>query len=303
MNKTSSQGPDVNEAGPASNPMGPASATMGPAIAFEAAGQMESERLAASRAYWDMRAATFGGQCGKNSYIDRLIGLLNLEPGASVLDMGCATGTLALPLARAGHKVLACDFSPKMLERLREQASGEGLEIDTRLLAWQDDWPQHGVTENCVDVAVASRSMSSGDVGAWARKLDSCARFVAAATLSAGHIPAIDPRLMRALGRPVPKIQLVSRLVDELLEMGRYPSLHYIPCERPMRFRDHDMALLELRKLAGKKPFSQEEDALFARYASGHFREEEEGGAPVWQLDYTLIAPWTLVMWSTEGAM
>lgn len=47
--------------------------------------------------------------------------------GRPILDLGAGTGRLAIPLARDGHRVVALDQAPAMLERLRqrvEQAPG-----------------------------------------------------------------------------------------------------------------------------------------------------------------------------------
>lgn len=90
--------------------------------------------------------------------------------------MGCATGTLAVPLARAGHRVHGCDFAEAMLAILDERAAAENLPITSHLLAWEDDWEEAGLGENSVDVAFASRSLMSGDVSACVRKLDAAAR-------------------------------------------------------------------------------------------------------------------------------
>jgi SAM-dependent methyltransferase len=49
---------------------------------------------------------------------------------ARVLDVGAGTGFVSLLVARLGHRVTALDLSPKMLDRLRDKASAEGLGID-----------------------------------------------------------------------------------------------------------------------------------------------------------------------------
>ncbi len=68
---------------------------------------------------WDWYARTFGA---------RLIALLcerGLRAGASILDAGCGTGSLALLLAAEGFRVTGVDYSPEMIARARaKDASG-----------------------------------------------------------------------------------------------------------------------------------------------------------------------------------
>ena len=132
-----------------------------------------------SQAYWNKRAATFT-RSATSDYDRWLMDMLALKAGEEVLDMGCATGTLAVPPARAGHRVHGCDFAEAMLAILDERAAAENLPIISRLLAWEDDWEEAGLGQNSVDVAFASRSLMSGNVFSAVRKLDSAARSRAA---------------------------------------------------------------------------------------------------------------------------
>jgi ubiquinone/menaquinone biosynthesis C-methylase UbiE len=52
---------------------------------------------------------------------------LELKPGESVLDVAAGTGSFALAAAGAGGNVLATDFAPGMVSRLRERIENEGL--------------------------------------------------------------------------------------------------------------------------------------------------------------------------------
>jgi demethylmenaquinone methyltransferase / 2-methoxy-6-polyprenyl-1,4-benzoquinol methylase len=46
-----------------------------------------------------------------------------VSPGARVLDVCCGTGDLALAAERAGGRVTAVDFAPRMLERARRKSA------------------------------------------------------------------------------------------------------------------------------------------------------------------------------------
>lgn len=51
-------------------------------------------------------------------------------PDASVLDLGCGNGRIALEAARSGSRVVATDLNPFALQSLRGRALALGLEID-----------------------------------------------------------------------------------------------------------------------------------------------------------------------------
>jgi SAM-dependent methyltransferase len=54
--------------------------------------------------------------------------------GATLLDVGCGTGTEAIWLARRGRTVFAVDSSPQMLKVLSERAGAASLTVPSRLL-------------------------------------------------------------------------------------------------------------------------------------------------------------------------
>jgi malonyl-CoA O-methyltransferase len=65
-------------------------------------------------------------------HVDRLLGDVR---GLAVADIGCGTGRHALRLAAAGARVQALDFSPVMLERARQKASGLDISFHAHDLA------------------------------------------------------------------------------------------------------------------------------------------------------------------------
>ena len=49
-------------------------------------------------------------------------------PGSSLLELGCGTGEDAIHLAKSGHRVMATDASPQMVELARRKAEAAGVE-------------------------------------------------------------------------------------------------------------------------------------------------------------------------------
>jgi SAM-dependent methyltransferase len=91
------------------------------------------------RAYWDADAATYDDssdhgyaaaspslRAAWNAALHRLLP----GEGRRVLDVGAGTGFLSLTAARLGHRVTAIDLSAGMLDRLRDSAARDGMEIE-----------------------------------------------------------------------------------------------------------------------------------------------------------------------------
>ena len=259
-----------------------------------------------SQAYWNKRTATFTRDA-TSDYERWLLDLLALEADDEVLDMGCATGTLAVPLARAGHRVHGCDFAEAMLAILDERAAAENLPITSHLLAWEDDWEEAGLGENSVDVAFASRSLMSGDVPACVRKLDATARSRAAVVVPDSLLPSRDPRLLTYLGRAAKHPRNARKVLRALHAMGRIPTCATTRAFRPMRFSSFDEARADLRRLAGPEPFTAREQRLFDAYSAQHIvrrAAESPSGetSQMWVLDYALPVTWVFIGWRTDGS-
>ena len=86
------------------------------------------------RDFWDERAATFD-QEPDHGLLDRDVReawsrlLLPLMPSApaSVVDLGCGTGSLAVLLAQAGHDVRGVDLSARMVSAATTKAEAAGV--------------------------------------------------------------------------------------------------------------------------------------------------------------------------------
>ena len=259
-----------------------------------------------SQAYWNKRAATFT-RFATGEYEQWLMQLLAPNPGEVLLDMGCATGTLAVPLARDGHHVHACDFAEAMLEILDERAAAEQLPISSHLLAWEDDWEAAGLGANTVDVAFASRSLMTEAVAPFIAKLDSAARSRAAVVVPASLPPSSDPRLLTYLGRTAGRPRIVRDVKRALSALGRTPVCATTLTHRPMRFSSFDEARADLRRLAGPEPLNARESRLFEAYATQHLTRKVVQSptgedTEMWILDYKLPVTWVFIGWRTDGS-
>jgi SAM-dependent methyltransferase len=83
--------------------------------------------------------------------------------GSKILDIGCGPGVLSIPLARLGAEVTSLDISSKSLERVKEAAEKESLDVETMVCSWWSaDIDELGL-RNKYDLVIASRTPSIND--------------------------------------------------------------------------------------------------------------------------------------------
>lgn len=189
-------------------------------------------------ARWNKRAATFGNVEELSAYTVEFLAALNAQPGDTLLDMGCGNGCEAVPLAKTDCKVVARDFSPAMIEACKENAAAAGVAeaIDAAVMSWEDDWEAAGIAPKSVDIAFASRSVITRDLGSALRKLSAAARRFACATVSTGYTPKESPTLLRDLGVTAPPTYDFAYVFNILVQLGYTPQVTYIVHERRLHF-------------------------------------------------------------------
>ncbi|MBD3335144.1 MAG: methyltransferase domain-containing protein [Candidatus Eisenbacteria bacterium] len=62
--------------------------------------------------------------------VDFLLDVLALQPGDSILDVGCGTGRHAIELAKRGYEVTGLDLSEEMLKQAEAGARAAGVELN-----------------------------------------------------------------------------------------------------------------------------------------------------------------------------
>lgn len=272
-----------------------------------------------SRQMWDAKAPSFARKPQRSDYINQLIGLLALKPGETVFDMGCGSGTLAVPLAQRGHTVCAVDFSRGMLDELREAAKAAGVTVREgdsseananplslaasgagSIAAFQRSWQQSWDDLPRASVAVASRSLVTADLADAVRKLEAHATSRVVITVGAGDLPYRDHHILAAMGRTgeaaMDPLQLVT-IVNYLFEIGRLPRVDYITF--PGVWHRATREELEEAIRRSHEPQNDAEERALSAYLEQHVILNEDQRR--FELDYPRTDRWAYVEWSVTS--
>ncbi len=91
-------------------------------------------------------------------YILKLVGKTAASAGSaqavSIIELGCGSGRLLLPLARARHHIIGIDTSTEMLVRAKKRLTAESETIQQRVTLVEADMTQFNVTTNAFDWAI-----------------------------------------------------------------------------------------------------------------------------------------------------
>ncbi|MBQ9000882.1 MAG: class I SAM-dependent methyltransferase [Eggerthellaceae bacterium] len=264
-----------------------------------------ARKHADSSEVWDKKAKTFpvkhGSQAG---YVSHFLDLADVQPGEAVLDMGCGTGSLATPLAKAGHRVIACDFSRGMLDVMEADQRSLGVGgVEVHQISWTDDWEAVGLGTNCVDVAIASRSIATYDLQEALLKLGNVARRRACITLPRSATPKIDDSLLSAAGFDNRAGRDFLYAFNILAALGKSPEVSYIPNTRLELFDSFDDALAgfsSMVKDAVEGLASEREiEAIPTRlrpWLEDNLVQDDDS----WHLKHERQVTWAFIAWSTE---
>ena len=243
--------------------------------------------------YWDSFAPKYRKHPGKSTYETDFLTLADIKPGETVFDMGCASGTLALPLAEAGHNVFAADFSNGMLELLNQQIAERDLShrITTMHLDWNEDWSCYDIP--VCDVAIASRSMIVSDLESALDKLQSKAKRKVCIVEPTTESPHFNVNIANYIGYsrfPRPDYMY---LINILFKKGIMPELRYIYSRRTDYFESPEEAASKLIKFF-PDPLTSSEDMLLWEYLKAHLVKTESGQ---YTYDESWPVRWAYIAW------
>jgi SAM-dependent methyltransferase len=121
---------------------------------------------------------------GTTQEVEFLVDLLDLEPGARVLDVGCGPGRHAIAFAQRGYEVTGVDISPRFLELAADAARAAGVraaffEVDARGMPFDDEF------DAVLSLCSGAFGLMGGDDATVLRRMAEAARPGAAVVLTA----------------------------------------------------------------------------------------------------------------------
>jgi SAM-dependent methyltransferase len=242
--------------------------------------------------FWDGRAASFAKAASETGYADSFLTIMHPEAHWSVLDMGCGSGILAVPLAKSVSLVTAVDLSGEMLAILRARCEDEGIDNVKMIQGrWEDDWEELGIGIH--DVAIASRSMVADDLNASILKLDAIARKRIYIVTIVGDGP-YDRRVFDAIGRPLNLGPDYIYNYNMLYQMGILANVAFIEETRNRAYNSPKEAFESMQWMFDGLN-SCEEEKLHA-YVKEHlvFRSGS------WRFSYDKTVRWAAMWWEKE---
>lgn len=242
--------------------------------------------------YWDKRAPEFTRHVDGGDYISQFLGILKPEPHWSVLDIGCAAGTLAIPMAPSVRSITALDASPVMLSLLGERCREQGVD-NIRIVhgKWEDDWEDLDIGVH--DVAIASRSLIVDDLRESILKLQEHAskRVIVSTLVDDGPY---DRLVFEAVGRkfrPGPDYIIVYNF---LRQMGVYANVAFTVKSDDKLYDDLDDAVNSMRWML-QEMTAREEERL-RNYLKSCLVETNSH----WKLPYRRFVRWAVLWWETN---
>ena len=256
------------------------------------------------REFWDSFAPRFRKRIPegeRDPYVEQFYELSGFTEGESIFDMGCGSGTLAIPFALKGHEVWAADFSPEMLKHLMIGAREAGVadRVHPIRLDWNEDWSKRQDIPLC-DVAISSRSFMARGLSDGLNKLESAARrrvcVGAWDTPASGYVR----ELAKAIGYDRPGWGCYVFIMGELMDRDMRPRLSWItnPFLRSSYSSREEAG--EKLKRSFRNGLTREQIQALDRLLEARLRRREKDGKPSWELELEEPSTIAHIRWDVE---
>ena len=234
----------------------------------------------------------------EDPYVSIFYEYSGFRPGETIFDMGCASGTLAIPYALKGHEIWAADFSEEMLKYLMIGAEEAGVAdmIHPVRLDWNEDWSLRKDLPIC-DVAISSRSFIAWDLSQAIRNLELVARRKVC--IGAWDVPArgYDRVVGRAIGYERPGYGCYVYIINELIDRDLQPEMRFIKSSfRLSKYESYEKAV-EAQEASFQYGLTDQQRQKLYDYCRDHLKSYQGDGQQYWKFDHTDISTIAHISW------
>ena len=243
---------------------------------------------------WDNVAPKFKKRKGKNDYSKKLLEKIKLEPEDTVLDIGCGSGNITIPLAQKAKSVTALDISKKMLQLLEENALENGLNNINPLNRRLEDVVLNRDIEPH-DVVVASRSLNGVyNIKQVLEEINAIAKKYVYITLWGANNVKFQNEISKIIGRDFHEHPTYIYAYNMLYELGIYANIEVLDYNNSSYYSSVDDAVETFRwKMVN---LNQEEEDILREYLA-----EKMVKLPDCRFKFPNNKPdWTLIWWKKE---
>lgn len=214
------------------------------------------------REFWEPHAAMYDQMSRmEEGFTQGLLDVMNLQPTDTVLDIGCGTGRLAVPIAQRVARVTGVDASSGMLARAMAFAEKRGVEnLSTVHGDWRDPSVRHAIGK--ADLVISSRTEIL-----WKPELltQAATRRVYLSNFAEGpSLREVQLSLFEGIPGSPPITSHECRQLgyniafNRCYDAGYSPNLVLVPCGFRAKYPDRDAAYADLSRLSpsGEVPSS-----------------------------------------------
>lgn len=175
-------------------------------------------------------------------------------------------------------------------------------------LAWDDDWDLVGPVAKAVDVAFASRSVTTTNLKGALAKLDRTARRRCAVTMVANSSPRYDLHVMNAIGASVTCSNGFVYAFNILIQMGALPQVTYFESPRRDTFDSLEAGVADFSRML--EHGNEDKVDRLRDYIAQHMIENPHAGEPGskgvpqgrYMLDHVRKVRWAFIAWEPVSA-
>lgn len=242
---------------------------------------------------WDNIAPKFSQWMEKDDYPEKVLSRIKIEPSDSVLDVGCGSGAITIPLAQNANTVTAMDMSSKMLEILTEKAEKSGLNHINAINKRIEDVGVEEIGKH--DVVVASRSLNGvSNIREELEKINAIARKYVFITIWGVDNRKFEREMAELLGRESHSHPDYIYVYNILHQMGIYANVEMLECNTRNYYSSLEEALDRLRWRIGD--LNKDEESILRGYLEQNMIKNPDG-----TISYSKgNADWVLIWWKKD---